>query len=162
MTTIPYEPKSIKPPEVQRLALEDIQGKINRLRMAQADSKCSYDPTFTDPKAAPPPPYEDIPHPKGIRSVANFDLNALATSEDIINLQNQANAYVAKRRRDLDIRNLTVKQAMRDVYEATFGIARDVFRNERNEPVSIDTFTRNDRLRGLGILVIVVALLSFI
>lgn len=162
MTTIPYEPKSIKPPEIRRLALEDIQEKINRLRMAQADPKCSYDPSFTDPQAAPPPPYEDVPHPKGIRSIANFDLNSLATSEDIINLQNQANAYIAKRRQGLDLRNMTVKTAMHDVYEATFGIARDVFRNDRNEPVSIDTFTKNDRLRGLGILLIVVALLSFI
>lgn len=139
MSIIPFEPKAIAAPEVWRPTLEDVQADVR--------------------KNTSPAPYLEVPHPRGFRSVANFDLNSLATSEDVIKLQNQANAYVDEKRRDLDLRNLTVKGAMRDVYEATFGIARDVF---RNEPMSIETFTKNNRLRGLGILLIILALLSFI
>ncbi len=140
MTTIPFEPKSIEAPSLRRPTLDDVQADVRKTIGA---------------------PFVETPRPRGVRSVANFDLNALATSEDVMKLQSRANALVDERRKGLDLRNLTVSGAMRDVYEATFGIARDVFRNT-DEPVSVDTFTKNNRLRGLGILLIVIALLSFV
>lgn len=161
MTTIPYNPSSIREQEDVRLTLNDIQTRINRLRMAQTEKTCSYDPTFTDISAVPQAPYEDVPHPKNINKVATFDLNALATSKDIMNLQNQANAYVDKMRKSLDLRNMTVKQAFKDVYEATFGIVRDVYKNSGHVGFR-ELVTKNNRLRGLGFLFVLIALLSMI
>ncbi len=161
MTTIPFEPRSIKAQEDTRLTLPDIQTRINRLRMAQSQKSCSFDPAFTDVSAVPPPPYEDVPHPKNVNSVASFDLNALATSQDIIDLQNQANAYVDATRKSLDLRNMTVKQALQDVYEATFGIVRDVYQNSGHVPF-VQLFTKNNRLRGIGFLLVMLALLAMI
>lgn len=134
MTTIPFEPQSIEAPEAWKPTLDDVQTGVR--------------------------PFAEVPRPRGVRSVASFDLNALATSEDVMKLQSQANAFLDERRRGLDLGNLTFSGAMKDVYEATFGLARDVFRNTGG-PVSIDTFTKNNRLRGLGILLIMIALLSF-
>lgn len=161
MTTIPFTPQSIRAPEDARLTLPDIQTRINRLRMAQSQKTCSFDPAFTDVSAAPPPPYEDVPHPKNVNSVASFDLNALATSQDVMDLQSQANAYVDSLRSSLDLRNMTVKQALRDVYEATFGVVRDVYQNAGHVPL-VQLFTKNNRLRGMGFLLAMLALLAMI
>ncbi len=161
MTTIPFTPRSIKAPEDARLTLQDIQTRINRLRMAQSQKTCSFDPAFTDVSAVPPPPYEDVPHPKNVNSVASFDLNTLATSKDIVNLQKQANAYADSVRSSLDLRNMTVKQALRDVYEATFGVIRDVYRNDGHVPL-VPLLTKNNRMRGFGFLFVVLALLAMI
>lgn len=159
MTTIPYEPASIQAQENVQLSLPDIQTRINRIRMAQTEKTCSYDPSFTDANSVPQPPYEDVPHPKSVNSVATFDLNALATSKDVMDLQAQANEYVDAKRKSLDLRTMTVKQALRDVYEATFGIVRDVYQNDG--PVPFATLvTKNNRLRGLGFLFVLVAVFA--
>ena len=83
-------------------------------------------------------------------------LNWLATSEDIIRLQNAANEETARRLREASWKGFTIRMAARDVREAIFGILADAFGN--TGPVTFrEMVTKNHRLRGIGVVLIVLA-----
>ena len=83
-------------------------------------------------------------------------LNRLATSEDIIRLQNAANEDSALTAHEASWRGFTLRMAVRDVREAIFGIMSDLFGNTRPAPLW-DVATKNHRLRGIGVILIVLA-----
>lgn len=103
--------------------------------------------------------YRNIPVPKGINNVASFDLNNLATSEDIAKLQDDANKYVDKRYKESTWRGLTLRLAVKDVYEALTGIPEDIYQNSGKVSLK-ELVAKNNRLRGLGILFVLFAIVS--
>jgi hypothetical protein len=102
-----------------------------------------------------------IPIPKAITNVAGLELNNLATPADVAKLQNQANKLAEERYKDVTWRGLTLRNAVRDMYEAISGIPADIYQN--NMPVSVkQLFTKDNRLRGLGLLFILFAMASIL
>jgi hypothetical protein len=100
--------------------------------------------------------------PPGVDAVASFDLNRLATSRDILTLQKQADQYLAKRAHKSKWRSFTPRQALTEAGEAMYGIMDDAFGNTPG-PLSLKTLvTKNDRLRGVGVLLVILALILLV
>lgn len=164
MVVITYDPKSLQKRRADIAAknvpttLTNVNAAINKIRDSQADpSSCPYDSSL---KASDVPnvPYDELPLPRGIDSVANFDVNTLVTSKDMIKLQNGATAYHKKRRGESSWRSLTIRRAIDDAAEALTGIPNDIFGNTPPDSRTVwAIFTKNDRLRGMGILLVVIA-----
>lgn len=83
-------------------------------------------------------------------------LNRLATSKDLMELQKRANEDSRRRRVDASWRGLTIRRAVGDAGEAIFGTMADLHGNAPRVS-AWDLLTRNDRLRGFGVLLIVMA-----
>ena len=83
-------------------------------------------------------------------------VNRLATSADIVELQKRANAEQARLEREASWKALTVRAAVRDAREAIFGITADLYGNTPHASLW-EVSTRNNRLRGIGVLLVVLA-----
>jgi hypothetical protein len=101
-----------------------------------------------------------VPVPKAIENVGSFQLNNLATARDIKTLQDKVNKNAEKMYAQSTVKGLTLRNGVEDVREALVGIWGDLYKNNMN--VSVGTlFTKNNRLRGLGIFFILCAIVYF-
>lgn len=157
MTTIPFG--QIQAPDEVQPTLGEINQQINKFRMSQADPRCAFDGKIdTD---LPKPPYVELPAPRGFDRVANVDLNFLATSKDLVNLQKRANELADRERYESSWEGLTIRRAVRDAMEALLGIPADLFGNTKPVPLA-ELLTKNNRLRGVGILLAVASALMIL
>ena len=109
-------------------------------------------------------PYIDWPYlpvPKGFTNIANLELNNLANPADVKKLQDQVNALAEKRYKESTWRGLTLRLAVSDMSEAITGIIGDIYKNNGKVGVK-DLFTKNNRLRGLGLLFILISTVSIL
>lgn len=151
MTTITFD--QIPAPTNQRPTLDAINANINRLRMSQADPKCSFDTNLTA-DVVPKTPYLELPEPIGVGN----ELNLLATSKDLVDMQKRATELAAKRKYESSWQGLTIRRAVEDAKEALFGIPADLFGNSKPLPLG-EVLTKRNRMRGVGIILAVVATL---
>jgi hypothetical protein len=100
-----------------------------------------------------------VPVPKAIENVGSFQLNNLATARDVKTLQDKVNKNAEKMYAQSTVRGLTLRNGVEDVREALVGIWGDLYKNNMN--VSVNVFTKNNRLRGLGIFFILCAIVYF-
>ncbi|AGE49641.1 hypothetical protein ATCVNEJV2_924L [Acanthocystis turfacea Chlorella virus NE-JV-2] len=143
MTTITYENPLLPPPQ---LVLPDINEVLAPMKDPNAND------LFLDM------PY--VPVPKAIDNVGSFQLNNLATARDVKTLQDKVNKNAEKMYAQSTVRGLTLRNGVEDVREALVGIWGDLYKNNLN--VSVGTlFTKNNRLRGLGIFFILCAIVYF-
>ncbi|AGE57119.1 hypothetical protein ATCVNEJV3_891L [Acanthocystis turfacea Chlorella virus NE-JV-3] len=143
MTTITYENPLLPPPQ---LVLPDINEVLTPMKDPNAND------LFLDM------PY--VPIPKAIDNVGSFQLNNLATARDVKTLQDKVNKNAEKMYAQSTVRGLTLRNGVEDVREALVGIWGDLYKNNLN--VSVGTlFTKNNRLRGLGIFFILCAIVYF-
>ncbi|ABT16901.1 hypothetical protein ATCVMO0605SPH_856L [Acanthocystis turfacea Chlorella virus MO0605SPH] len=143
MTTITYENPLLPPPQ---LVLPDINEVLTPMKDPNAND------LFLDM------PY--VPVPKAIDNVGSFQLNNLATARDVKTLQDKVNKNAEKMYAQSTVRGLTLRNGVEDVREALVGIWGDLYKNNLN--VSVGTlFTKNNRLRGLGIFFILCAIVYF-
>jgi len=144
MTTITYETDYLPPPQ---LVLPDINEVMSSIKDPQQND------LFLEM------PY--VPVPKAIDNVGSFELNNLATAKDIATLQKKVNDNAKKMYEQATVRGLTLRNGVQDMYEALTGIPADLYKNDMN--VSVKTLlTKNNRLRGLGLLFILFALAAFL
>jgi hypothetical protein len=102
-----------------------------------------------------------VPVPKAIENVAGLQLNNLALPGDVAKLQNQANRLADERYKDAMWKGLTLRNAVRDMYEAISGIPADIYQN--NGRIGLKKLlTKDNRLRGLGLLFILFAMASIL
>ena len=89
-----------------------------------------------------------------------FSLYAgLSSAQDLAARQAEANRHAEEEASRSSMAGLTLRTAMEDVREVVVGIPADLF--GQSGPVSLaDLVGKNDRLRGLGILALLGALLS--
>ncbi|AGE57825.1 hypothetical protein ATCVNTS1_956L [Acanthocystis turfacea Chlorella virus NTS-1] len=143
MTTITYENPLLPPPQ---LVLPDLDEVLAPMKDPDAND------LFLDM------PY--VPVPKAIENVGSFQLNNLATARDVKTLQDKVNKNAEKMYAQSTVRGLTLRNGVEDVREALVGIWGDLYKNNLN--VSVGTlFTKNNRLRGLGIFFILSAIVYF-
>lgn len=102
-----------------------------------------------------------VPFPKAITNVAGLELNNLATPADVAKLQNQANKLAEERYKDATWKGLTLRNAVRDMWEAISGIPADIYQN--NGRIGLKKLlTKDNRLRGLGLLFILFSIASIL
>ena len=142
MTTITYENPLLPPPML-------VQPDINEVMAPMKDPNAND--LFLDM------PY--VPVPKAIENVGSFQLNNLATSRDVKTLQDKVNKNAEKMYAQSTVRGLTLRNGVEDMREALVGIWGDLYKNNMN--VSVNVFTKNNRLRGLGIFFILCAIVYF-
>jgi hypothetical protein len=142
MTTITYENPLLPPPQL-------VQPDINEVMAPMKDPNAND--LFLDM------PY--VPVPKAIENVGSFQLNNLATSRDVKTLQDKVNKNAEKMYAQSTVRGLTLRNGVEDMREALVGIWGDLYKNNMN--VSVNVFTKNNRLRGLGIFFILCAIVYF-
>jgi hypothetical protein len=143
MTTITYENPLLPPPQ---LVLPD----INEVMVYSKDPNAND--LFLDM------PY--VPVEKAIENVGSFQLNNLATARDVKTLQDKVNKNAEKMYAQSTVKGLTLRNGVEDMREALVGIWGDLYKNNMN--VSVKTlFTKNNRLRGLGIFFILSAIVYF-
>ncbi|AGE53696.1 hypothetical protein ATCVGM07011_907L [Acanthocystis turfacea Chlorella virus GM0701.1] len=143
MTTITYENPLLPPPQ---LVLPDLDEVLAPMKDPDAND------LFLDM------PY--VPVPKAIENVGSFQLNNLATARDVKTLQDKVNKNAEKMYAQSTVRGLTLRNGVEDMREALVGIWGDLYKNNMN--VSVGTlFTKNNRLRGLGIFFILSAIVYF-
>ncbi|AGE59568.1 hypothetical protein ATCVOR07043_904L [Acanthocystis turfacea Chlorella virus OR0704.3] len=143
MTTITYENPLLPPPQ---LVLPDINEVLAPMKDPNAND------LFLDM------PY--VPVPKAIDNVGSFQLNNLATARDVKTLQDKVNKNAEKMYAQSTVRGLTLRNGVEDVREALVGIWGDLYKNNLNVSVG-SLFTKNNRLRGLGIFFILSAIVYF-
>lgn len=100
-----------------------------------------------------------VPVPKAIENVAGLELNNLATAKDIATLQDKANKNAEEQYRQSTVRGLTLRNGVQDMREALTGIWSDLYKN--NMEANVNIFTKNNRLRGLGLMFVLVAIAYF-
>jgi hypothetical protein len=109
-------------------------------------------------------PFLDMPYmpvPKGFTNVGSLELNNLATPENVKKLQDQVNELAEKRYKESTWKGLTLRLAVSDMSEALTGIPADIYKN--NGKVSAkELFTKNNRMRGLGLLFILISVVSIL
>lgn len=142
MTTITYENPLLPQPQ---LILPDINETMSSIKRPSDNDR------FLDM------PY--IPVPYAIENVANFELNNLATARDIATLQDKANKNAENLYKQSTLKGLTLRNGVEDMREALTGIWTDLYKNDLEVPVNI--FTKNNRLRGLGLFFILIAFAYF-
>lgn len=134
MTTIPYDTDLLPQPKL----------RLPSLKETTAKTLFSLDDQY-------------LPVGKGFNNIANLELNNLATPSDVKKLQNQANELADKLYKESTLKGLTLRVAVADMYEAITGIIADIYKN--NGKISIkELFTKNNRVRGLGLIFILVAI----
>jgi hypothetical protein len=143
MTTITYENPLLPAPQL-------VQPDINEVMAPMKDPNAND--LFLDL------PY--VPVPKAIENVGSFQLNNLATARDVKTLQDKVNKNAEKMYAQSTVKGLTLRNGVEDMREALVGIWGDLYKNNMN--VSVGTlFTKNNRLRGLGIFFIISAIVYF-
>ncbi len=100
-----------------------------------------------------------MPVPKAIENVAGLELNNLATAKDIATLQDKVNKNAEERYKQSTVRGLTLRNGVEDIREALIGIWSDLYKN--NMEANVNIFTKNNRLRGLGLMFILFAITYF-
>lgn len=80
----------------------------------------------------------------------------MQTSDEIMKKQQQINAAITRDYESARLHNITVSAVARDVGEAVQGIPNDLFRNTKSVSLE-EVFTKNNRLRGVGVLMMAVA-----
>jgi hypothetical protein len=144
MTTITYESPYLPPPE---LVLPDINEVMSSVKTPAGNDN------FLDM------PY--TPVPKAFTNVGSFDLNNLATAKDVATLQNKANKNAEKMYRQSTVGGLTLRNGVQDMYSAIVGVWGDLYKNNMNVSVK-ELFTKDNRLRGLGLTFILVSLAAIL
>jgi len=102
-----------------------------------------------------------MPVPKGFTNVGSLELNNLATPENVKKLQDQVNELANKRYKESTWRGLTLRLAVSDMSEAITGILADIYKNNGNVSAK-ELFTKNNRMRGLGLLFILISVVSIL
>jgi hypothetical protein len=147
MTTITYETDLLPPPQLQFPTLDQ----------ALAPNVPPGTPAGNDP-------YIDWPYlpvPKGFTNIGSLELNNLANPVDVKKLQDQVNVLAEKRYKESTWKGLTLRLAVSDMAEAITGIPSDIYKN--NGKVSAkELFTKNNRMRGLGLLFILISVVSIL
>jgi hypothetical protein len=143
MSTITYETPYLPPPQ---LVLPD----INEV-MSPVQSPAGNDNFLNLPY---------VPVPKASENVGSFELNNLTTAKDIATLQNKVNKDAEMMYQQSTVRGMTLRNSVQDMREAITGIFSDLYKNNMNVSVG-ELFTKDNRLRGLGLL-LVLASLSYI
>lgn len=88
-------------------------------------------------------------------------LNGLATTADIKALQDAENAKNAVAYSDSTVWNVPVTVLLQDAQEALIGITSDLLGQSERKSLG-DILTHGNRLRGLGVALVVLALLGMI
>lgn len=147
MTTITYDTDLLPPPQLDFPTLND----------AMAPNVPPGTPAGNDP-------FLDLsymPVSKGFTNVGSLELNNLSTPENVKKLQDQVNKLAEKRYMESTWRGLTLRMAVSDMSEAITGIPSDIYKN--NGKVSAkELFTKNNRMRGLGLLFILISVVSIL
>ncbi|AGE52472.1 hypothetical protein PBCVCvsA1_241L [Paramecium bursaria Chlorella virus CvsA1] len=141
MTTITYDTDLLPPPEL----------KVPSLVQALAPESVKNDDPFLD--------LSDFPVPKGFDNVGSLELNNLSTAEDVATLQNQLNKLAEEKHKRSTWKGLTFRIAVQDMWEALTGIPTDIYQNSGRVSLK-ELLTRDDRLRGLGLIFFLVAVVS--
>ena len=147
MTTITYDTDLLPPPQLQFPTLDD----------AMAPNVPPGTPEGNDP-------YLDFPYlpvPKGFTNVGSLELNNLATPANVKKLQDQVNALAEKRYKESTWKGLTLRLAVLDMSEAITGIVSDIYKNNGNVGAK-ELFTKNNRMRGLGLLFVLISVVSIL
>jgi len=147
MTTITYETDLLPPPQLEFPTLDQ----------AMAPNVPPGTPAGNDP-------YIDWPYlpvPKGFTNIGSLELNNLATPENVKKLQDEVDKLVEKRYKESTWRGLTLRMAVSDMAEALTGIPADIYKNNGNVSVK-EIFTKNNRLRGLGLLFVLISVVSIL
>lgn len=137
MSVIPFESEMLPQPQIQFPTLREATGK----------SLFDLNDQF-------------LPVGKGFENVANLEINNLATPANVKKLQDQANDLAKKLYKESTWRGLTLRNAVSDMSEAITGIFSDIYKNSGKVSVG-DIFMKNNRLRGIGLIFILVALAAF-
>jgi hypothetical protein len=143
MTTITYENPLLPPPQ---LVQPDISEVLAPLKNPDTND------LFLDL------PY--VPIPQAIENVGSFQLNNLATAKDVKTLQDKVNKNAQAMYAQSTVRGLTLRNGVEDMREALTGIWTDLYKNDLNVSMQ-NLFTKNNRLRGLGIFFILSAIVYF-
>jgi hypothetical protein len=143
-TIIPYDTPYLPPPEL-------VQPDINEV-MSSVKSPAGND-LFMEL------PY--VPVPKAFTNVGSFDLNNLATAKDVATLQNKVNKNAEEMYRQSTVAGLTLRNGVQDMYSAIVGVWGDLYNNNMNVSVK-ELFTRDNRLRGLGLIFILVSIAAIL
>lgn len=85
----------------------------------------------------------------------------LTPSRGIMRLQAHANAQAAAKRREASLSSLTYAKAVQDANDALTGLADDLAGNTPRKSLK-DMVTHNNRMRGLGILLIALAMVGLV
>lgn len=134
MTTIPFDIDLLPQPKL----------RLPSLKETTAKTLFSLDDQY-------------LPVGKGFDNIANLELNNLATAPDVKKLQDQANELADKLYKESTLKGLTLRIAVSDMYEAFTGIIADIYKN--NGKISMkQLFTKNNRVRGLGLIFILVSI----
>jgi hypothetical protein len=146
MTTIPYDTDLLPPPQLEFPTLEQAMAPM------------------TPPGTPGNDPYIDWPYlpiPKGFTNIGSLELNNLSTPENVKKLQDQVNLLAEKRYKESTWRGLTLRMAVSDMAEAITGIPSDIYKNNGNVSAK-ELFTKNNRLRGLGLLFVLISVVSIL
>ncbi|AGE56203.1 hypothetical protein PBCVNEJV1_160L [Paramecium bursaria Chlorella virus NE-JV-1] len=142
MTTITYETPYLPPPQ---LVLPDINEVMSTVKSpGENDNFLNL-------------PY--VPVPKAFENVGSFELNNLATAKDVATLQDKVNKNAQKMYEQSTVRGLTLRNGIQDMYSAIVGIWADLYKNNMNVSMK-ELFTKDNRLRGLGLIFVLVSLAS--
>ena len=140
-TIISYDTDLLPPPEL----------KVPSLTEALAPESVKNDDPFLD--------LSYVPVPKGFDNFGSLELNNLATSEDVAKLQDQLNKLAEEKYKRSTWKGLTFRIAVQDMFEALTGIPADIYQNSGRVSLK-ELLTRDDRLRGLGLIFFLVAVVS--
>lgn len=88
-------------------------------------------------------------------------LNGLATPADLKAMQDAENAKLNTDMADADVWNVPVTVLLRDAQEALIGITSDLLGQSERRSLR-DILTHGNRLRGLGVALIVLAILGML
>ena len=102
-----------------------------------------------------------MPVGKRFTNIGSLELNNLANPVDVKKLQDQVNTLAEKRYKESTWKGLTLRLAVSDMAEAITGIPSDIYKN--NGKVSVkELFTKNNRMRGVGLLFILISVVSIL
>jgi hypothetical protein len=146
-TIISYETDLLPPPQLEFPTLDQ----------AMAPNVPPGTPAGNDP-------YIDWPYlpvPKGFTNIGSLELNNLANPVDVKKLQDQVNVLAEKKYKESTWRGLTLRMAVSDMAEALTGIPADIYKNNGNVSAK-ELFTKNNRMRGLGLLFVIISVVSIL
>jgi hypothetical protein len=120
-------------------------------------------PTAVDKRAPPPPPVPAAPALEWPSALVPHGLSrysGLTAATDVAEKQAAANRKADARAQRSSMAGLTLRVALEDMRAALVGIPADLY--ERRGRLSLRKLLRGDRLRGAGLLLVVVALLALL
>jgi hypothetical protein len=127
---------------------------------AGAPAKPAATPAATPAPAKPAPPAPEPARPPRSAPVPGEYLYALTSAEDLAARQRAADAAAADAARRSGLAGLTLRTAWEDLREFLVGVPADLTAaTGRRVPLG-ELLCRNDRLRGLGVALVLAALLG--